>query len=204
LNAVTHRPYKLLADYYDLFFTAHLSWYRRARLQILEKILLQARSACDLASGTGTTATELARRGIKVFAVDLSPAMCRLTRAKAQRAGTPVSVYRADTRTFRLPEPVGLIACEYDAIRQQPDPTDWEMLVATTGERPLGLQVAQLLGVIHWLRPRTRRGTRSAAVPRAANSSSEKDRFRSNAVRESRCGRDFRKSPRLEARSSSC
>jgi dienelactone hydrolase len=35
---------------------------------------------------------------------------------------------------------------------QQPDPTDWEMLVSTTGDRPLGLQVAQLLEVVHWLR----------------------------------------------------
>ena len=38
-------------------------------------------------------------------------------------------------------------------IPQQPDSTDWEMLVATTGDRPLGLQVAQLLAVIRWLRP---------------------------------------------------
>src|SRR5207245_2417019 len=35
---------------------------------------------------------------------------------------------------------------------QQPDPTDWELLVSTTGDRPLGLQVAQLLEVVHWLR----------------------------------------------------
>ena len=35
---------------------------------------------------------------------------------------------------------------------QIPDPTDWEMLVATTGDRPLGLQVAQLLGAAHWFR----------------------------------------------------
>jgi dienelactone hydrolase len=35
---------------------------------------------------------------------------------------------------------------------QLPDPTDWELLVATTGDRPLGLQVAQLLGAARWLR----------------------------------------------------
>ncbi|HEV2492033.1 MAG TPA: prolyl oligopeptidase family serine peptidase [Terriglobia bacterium] len=39
-------------------------------------------------------------------------------------------------------------------IPQQPDSTDWEMLVATTGDRPLGLQVAQLLAVIQWMRPK--------------------------------------------------
>jgi dienelactone hydrolase len=36
-------------------------------------------------------------------------------------------------------------------IPQEPDSTDWETLTATTGDRPLGLQVAQLLAVVHWL-----------------------------------------------------
>jgi dienelactone hydrolase len=35
---------------------------------------------------------------------------------------------------------------------QMPDSTDWETLVASTGDRPLGLEVAQLLAVVHWLR----------------------------------------------------
>jgi dienelactone hydrolase len=34
---------------------------------------------------------------------------------------------------------------------QTPDSTGWETLVATTGDRPLGLEVAQLLAVVHWL-----------------------------------------------------
>jgi dienelactone hydrolase len=37
-------------------------------------------------------------------------------------------------------------------IPQEPDPADWEMLTATTGDRPLGLEVAQLLAVSRWLR----------------------------------------------------
>ena len=35
---------------------------------------------------------------------------------------------------------------------QTPDPADWESLTASTGDRPLGLEVAQLLGVARWLR----------------------------------------------------
>jgi dienelactone hydrolase len=35
---------------------------------------------------------------------------------------------------------------------QTPDPTDWETLVATVGDRPLGLEVSQLLGISNWLR----------------------------------------------------
>jgi len=35
---------------------------------------------------------------------------------------------------------------------QTPDPTDWEILVASTGDRPLGLEAAQLLAVAKGLR----------------------------------------------------
>ncbi len=37
-------------------------------------------------------------------------------------------------------------------IPQEPDPADWEMITASTGDRPLGLEVAQLLAVTDWLR----------------------------------------------------
>jgi dienelactone hydrolase len=35
---------------------------------------------------------------------------------------------------------------------QTPDPTDWETLLGSVGDRPLGLEVAQLLAVARWLR----------------------------------------------------
>lgn len=38
---------------------------------------------------------------------------------------------------------------------QVPDPADWEMLASTMGERPLGLEAAQLLAVANWLRKET-------------------------------------------------
>jgi len=123
-GASANRPYALLAQYYDQFFTSHLFCYGRIRHRLLGKILPQVRSACDLACGTGTTALEFARRGIRVFAVDLSPPMCGLTRSKARRAGAPVIVIRGDMRTFRLPERVDLIACEYDAVNHVPLKSD--------------------------------------------------------------------------------
>jgi SAM-dependent methyltransferase len=135
-----NRPYALLAQYYDQFFTSHLIWYRRARRRFLGSILPQVRSACDLACGTGTTALEFARRGIKVFAVDLSPTMCRLTRAKARRAGAPVIVIHGDMRTFRLPERVDLITCEYDAVNHVPVKSDLARVARAVGRglRPGG------------------------------------------------------------------
>ena len=38
---------------------------------------------------------------------------------------------------------------------QDPDPTDWELLVSSAGERPLGMEAAQLLAVAKWLRTNT-------------------------------------------------
>jgi len=45
----TSQTYKLLARYYDDFFTFHLEWYRQARRRLLGEILPQVRLACDLA-----------------------------------------------------------------------------------------------------------------------------------------------------------
>jgi SAM-dependent methyltransferase len=117
-------PYRLLARYYDDFFTFHRDGYRHARERLLGTILPHISSACDLACGTGVTAIEFARRGINVFALDLSPVMCRLTRQKAAHAGITLHVLRSDMRNFRLPEAVDLITCEFDALNQLPHPRD--------------------------------------------------------------------------------
>jgi SAM-dependent methyltransferase len=123
---VVSRPqnYRLLARYYDDFFTFHQDGFRRARERLLGTILPGVALACDLACGTGTTALELAARGIKVFALDLSPVMCRLTREKAVRAGLTLHVLRRDMRNFRLPMAVDLITCEFDALNHLPRKSD--------------------------------------------------------------------------------
>jgi SAM-dependent methyltransferase len=119
--------YDLLAAYYDQLFTSHPASYRRARREL--GILRGVKSACDLACGTGTTAVDMARRGIKVYAVDLSSAMCRVTREKADKAGVRVTVLRGDMRSFRLPETVDLVACEFDAINHVPHQRDLAAVV---------------------------------------------------------------------------
>ena len=95
--------------------------------------------AC-LINCTGTTALILARKGIKVYATDLSPLMCRLAREKAARARLPVHVLRADMRSFRLPEPVNLITCECDALNHVPHRADLRIVAKTVARalRPGG------------------------------------------------------------------
>ena len=119
-----NRPYKWLAKYYDQFFTFHLPSFQAARRRVLGEILPHVNSACDLACGTGTTALLLAGRGIKMFGVDLSPVMCRLAREKAHRARLPLRILQGDMRDFRLPEQVGLVLCEFDALNHVARKTD--------------------------------------------------------------------------------
>lgn len=119
-----HRPYKWLARHYDEFFEAFRFPMDAARERILGPILPKVASACDLACGTGTTALGMARRGIRVCAVDLSPDMCRAAREKFRRARLPARAIRADMRSFRLPQPVDLVTCEYDALNHVPRKND--------------------------------------------------------------------------------
>ncbi len=119
-----NRPYTHLARHYDQLFTFHLPWYKTARQQILGNILTQVSSACDLACGTGSTAILLTKQGIPTSGVDLSPIMCRIAREKAKRLRVPVPIQRADMRNFRLPKPVDLILCEFDALNHIPQTSD--------------------------------------------------------------------------------
>lgn len=109
-------PYRWLAQYYDRVFPAARSPIDAARERIVGPLWPNVSLACDLGCGTGTTALALARRGIRMFAVDLSPGMCRLAREKAARAGLPVAVLCADMRRFKLPEKVDLVLSEGDAL----------------------------------------------------------------------------------------
>lgn len=116
--------YQWLSEFYDAFFGSYGPVAAGIRETILRDVLPRVTTACDLCCGTGTTAIDFARRGMRVWAVDLSPAMCRAARAKAREHGLAVRVMRADMRYFRLPEPVGLVTCEFDALNHVPEKTD--------------------------------------------------------------------------------
>jgi SAM-dependent methyltransferase len=109
------RPYQWIAQYYDHLFEFRRP-FDRAHEAIIYPLLANVSSACDLCCGTGATLLNFANLGITAFGIDLSPEMCRQTRAKARQMGLPVTVIEADMRRFRLPHPVDLITCEFDAL----------------------------------------------------------------------------------------
>ncbi len=116
--------YRALATHFDEILEPLRKPLEAARRHILFPLLDGLESACDLACGTGSTAIELARRGLETFAVDLSPAMCRLTRQKARRERVRLRVIRADMRSFVLPRTVDLVLCEGDALNHVPERRD--------------------------------------------------------------------------------
>jgi SAM-dependent methyltransferase len=59
-------------------------------------------SVLELAAGPADHALELARRGLRPTALDISPAMCRWAADRASQAGLPLEVVQADMRDFKL------------------------------------------------------------------------------------------------------
>ena len=119
-----NKPYRLLARYYDQLQADAPAMTRHARKKILGKMLPEVHLVCDLGCGSGETALDFARDGRKVFAVDLSPTLCRITREKARRKKLPVRVLCADMCSFRLPKPVDLVTCEFSVLNHAPRQTD--------------------------------------------------------------------------------
>lgn len=111
----THE-YGRLADVYDPLFDSGAA-YVRARRAVLGPVWKHVKVACDLCCGTGTFALEMTARGIKTYGVDLSADMLRVARKKLNNR---VTLIHGDMRSFRLPERVDLITCEYDSLNHLP------------------------------------------------------------------------------------
>lgn len=118
------RPYKWLAQYCDRLAAFQRPVFAKARRQILAPVLPGMESVCDLCCGTGITAIEFAKAGFKTYGVDLSPTMIRIARDKAEKDGIAARFTRADMRSFKLPQPVDLITCEFDALNHVPNRSD--------------------------------------------------------------------------------
>jgi SAM-dependent methyltransferase len=121
-------PYTLAGRFYDQWISRP-RMNRQARRKLLAKILPKVQSCCDLGCGTGSTAVDLARRGFRVFAVDVSREMCRKTRARARQERVRLKVIRADMRGFRLPALVDLVTCEFNALNCLPHRKDLALVL---------------------------------------------------------------------------
>ena len=110
------KPYWLVSRFYDELWPHRSNAWRAARRRFLEPVLRHSRTICELGCGTGTNSIEFARRGLKVYAVDLSGEMCRATEEKARKKRVKLNVMQGDMRRFRLPELVDCVASEWGPI----------------------------------------------------------------------------------------
>lgn len=109
--------YERFADIYGIWTAT------AASAQANQAFYVDAYAAADgpvveLGVGDGRIAVDAAVRGRCVIGVDLSPAMLRLCRDRASRAGVldRLTLIEADFRSFRLAEPAALVALPYHSL----------------------------------------------------------------------------------------
>jgi len=121
----TASQYEQFADVYAVWTRtagstgANLPYYRDAYLAADGPVV-------ELGIGDGRIAVEAARRGCRVTGVDASPAMLRLCRERAARAGVTdrLRLLEADFRSFQLAEPAALVALPYHSVGHLTTPDD--------------------------------------------------------------------------------
>ena len=94
--------------------------------EILRGEGLSPRTAVDLACGTGSVALLLAKKGLRVTAVDLSEEMLCIAAQKAQDLENPPQFVCQPLQQLRLPRGVDLAVCALDSLDYIVDPKDCE------------------------------------------------------------------------------
>ena len=117
--------YKDLAYSYDRLtndvdYEATVEFYT----QILDREGLQPRTAVDLACGTGSVALILAKKGLRVTAVDLSEDMLTAAMDKCAELPNPPQFVCQPLQELRLPRGVDLAVCALDSLDYITDPAD--------------------------------------------------------------------------------
>ena len=104
----------------DVDYAAVVAFYQ----QILDSEGLQPKTAVDLACGTGSVALLLAKKGIRVTAVDMAEDMLTVAYAKAADMENPPAFVCQKLQQLRLPKGVDLAVCALDSLDYILDPDD--------------------------------------------------------------------------------
>ena len=115
--------YKALASSYDRLtndvdYESVVDFYE----QILAREGVRPRTAVDLACGTGSVSVLLAKRGLKVTAVDMSEDMLTVAMEKAMELPDPPIFVCQKLQELKLPRGVDLAVCALDSLDYIIDP----------------------------------------------------------------------------------
>jgi ubiquinone/menaquinone biosynthesis C-methylase UbiE len=91
---------------------------RMARMlpAVLERFGLWPGKVLDLACGEGTFAMAMAKRGLRVTGVDLSPEMLDIARERAAKEGLEVKFLQQDMRSLSLRGGFDVVTCWFDSL----------------------------------------------------------------------------------------
>ena len=117
--------YEALAASYDRLtndvdYEATVDFY----YEILKKEGLRPRTCVDLACGTGSVTAILAKKGLRVTAVDLSEEMLMVARQKAMELENQPLFLCQNLRDLYLPRAVDMAVCALDSLDYITDPAD--------------------------------------------------------------------------------
>lgn len=117
--------YEALAASYDRLtndvdYEATVNFYE----EILRQEGLKPRTAVDLACGTGSVAAILARRGLRVTAVDMSEEMLTVAQQKTAEMENPPRFLCQPLQRLWLDRGVDLAVCALDSLDYITDPAD--------------------------------------------------------------------------------
>lgn len=91
----------------------------------------KVQSICELACGTGSMATELAKRGFDVTASDISPEMLTEAEQKSRSAGADVRYVIADMRSFSLYRRADACLSLLDSMNYLTKPSDFSSALSS-------------------------------------------------------------------------
>ena len=83
---------------------------------VLERFGLWPGNVLDLACGEGTFAVAMAKRGLRVTGVDLSPEMLEIASERAAKEGFKVRLLQQDMRSLTLRGRFDLVTCWFDSL----------------------------------------------------------------------------------------
>jgi ubiquinone/menaquinone biosynthesis C-methylase UbiE len=110
--------YDIVAGIYDQYVNADFDlgfWVKECQK---EKVVL------ELAAGTGRITIPLAKAGIRVTALDISPKLLSQLRKKARESKVKVKIIEADMRNFKLGTKYPLIILPFHSIQELLKPAD--------------------------------------------------------------------------------
>lgn len=130
-----------------------MAWMRRENLAYLKSLYPPGSRLLEVGCGTGEEAVALARAGCTVLASDVSPAMARLTMAKAARAGVAdrvraLALPAGSLAALRPSTPFDGVYTSFGALNCEPDLTAFGRALADL-VRPGGVVVCGVMGPVY-------------------------------------------------------